>query len=141
MSGRRQKKRPFLFPPTARRKTKFALLLMVRLDGRSGEIKMLWPCLIALSDHFLKSPRQARNTTKTEESASGGNKKQHFFEIGKRHLSMTACQPSPPLRGSGVRHSLSGHSAKRNLGEIILSFSLCRPLETDEHQAHKRCSG
>ena len=39
---------------------------------------MLWPCLIAFSDHFLKSPRQARNTTQNEENASGGNKKQHF---------------------------------------------------------------
>ena len=37
-------------------------------------------CIIFLG-RFLKSPRQARNVTKTDESAPGGNKKTQFCDI------------------------------------------------------------
>jgi len=82
----------FYFPPQ-RGDFFVCALLVLQLEGRPGEIISREPSSIAFSDQFLKSPGQARNTDKTDESATGGNKIVHFFEIGKRHLSATACHP------------------------------------------------
>ena len=91
--GRRQRKTVIFISPRSAVIFFVCALLVVALEGRPGEIISREPFSIAFSDQFLKSPGQARNTDKTDESATGGNKIVHFFEIGKRHLSATACHP------------------------------------------------